>query len=225
MRLLDLYCCAGGAARGYQRAGFHVTGVDIRGQPRYAGDVFVQDDALEYLAEHGSEFDAIHASPPCQAFTQISVRHRGKGGIADSHVDWLTPTRRALVEFTQPWVIENVQGAKRHMSASLILHGGQFGLGVHRPRFFESNVLIPSPHGSRTPRVEGAVGVYGQRPDGRKLNYQSPSSTIRAASSIDEASAAMGIDWMTWEEIREAIPPAYTEWIGRHLLVAVAACA
>lgn len=227
-RLLDLFCGAGGAARGYQLAGFDVTGIDQRPQPRYAGDRFLQADALEYLRAHGREYDALHASPPCQAFTQLSARHRGKGGRADSHPDLLTPCRELLAGRAQPWVIENVVGARRLMRPTLILHGGMFGLGVHRPRLFEANVLLLAP---KAPRVPEPIGVYGSRPDGRPLfrnsgpftigpdgrkRYQNQ-SPIRCARSLGEASQAMGIDWMTWDEIREAIPPAYTRLIGEQL--------
>jgi DNA (cytosine-5)-methyltransferase 1 len=215
-RLLDLFCGAGGAAMGYSRAGFDVTGVDIRPMPRYPFE-FHQADALEFLAKHGHEYDAIHASPPCQAFTQMSARWRGKGTRADQHRDLLAPTRALLASFSCPWVIENVQGALYHMGVTITLHGGMFGLGVHRPRLFESNLLLLRPSAQR---VVGAVGVYGDKPDGRRLHTTSP---VHAASSIEEAREAMGIDWMDWDEIREAVPPAYTEYVGRQLLDAVLA--
>jgi DNA (cytosine-5)-methyltransferase 1 len=232
---LDLYSGAGGAAVGYDRAGFEVTGVDIRPQPRYPFR-FVEADALEYLAAHGHEYDAVHASPPCQAFTQMSAKYRGKGGKADGHPDLLTPTRAALRNNPRPWVVENVVGAKRAMSPGLLLHGAMFGLGVHRPRLFESNVLLLAPGGGPTPRKIEPIGVYGEAADGRRLRYRNSlagrdaqgrpiygkKSVMRAARSIDEASAAMGINWMTWEEIREAIPPAYAAWIGARLMASLA---
>jgi DNA (cytosine-5)-methyltransferase 1 len=219
-RLLDLFCGAGGSAVGYYRAGFDVTGVDIEPQPHYPF-AFIQADALEHCAAYGHRFDAIHASPPCQAFTQMSAKWRGKGGLADSHPDLLTPTRAMLARFSQPWVIENVPGAKRHMRATMVLHGGMFGLGVHRPRLFESNVLLFAPYGRRT---VGPIGVYGHCPDGRTLwRYRNNGnmkgkSLIRCARSLEEAQRVMGIDWMDWHEITQAVPPAYTEWIGRHLI-------
>jgi DNA (cytosine-5)-methyltransferase 1 len=221
-RLLDLFCGAGGCSVGYDRAGFEVTGVDIRPQPHYPfPERFVQADALEYVAAHGHEYDAIHASPPCQAFTQMSARWRGKGGPTDDHQDLLTPTRALMHRFRQPWIIENVQGARNHMQATVVLHGGMFGLGVHRPRLFESNVLLWAP---KAPRTVLPIGVYGARPDGRTTyRYRNNGnmkgkSLIRAAKSIEEAREVMGIPWMDWHEIKEAVPPAYTEWLGRQLL-------
>lgn len=214
---------------GYSRAGFEVTGVDIRPQPHYPL-VFHQADALAFLEEHGHEYDCIHASPPCQAFTQMSAKYRGYGGKADSHPDLLTPTRELLSRFSQPWIIENVQGAKHHMQTGVVLHGGMFGLGVHRPRCFESNVLLWSATG---PRTTEPVGVYGRVADGRRLwtrnngNYRTAKvpkkSIIRAAKSIEEARDVMGIDWMDWDEIKEAVPPAYTEFLGGQLLAYITA--
>jgi DNA (cytosine-5)-methyltransferase 1 len=225
-RLLDLFCGAGGAARGYQRAGFYVVGVDVKPQPRYAGDEFIQADALTFPL---TGFDVIHASPPCQAFTQMSARWRGKGTKADEHLDLLTPTRDRLVAHGDVYVIENVVGAKHAMRTDLMLHGGMFGLGVHRPRRFESNVLLMSTQGER---VVLPIGVYGAKPDGRttyryrnagKYRAGEPGSArkslIRAAKSVEEARQVMGIDWMTdWRELCEAIPPAYTQYIGEQLM-------
>ena len=210
MRLLDLFCGAGGAAMGYRRAGFdEIIGVDITPQPNYPF-TFVQADAMTFPLDG---FDLIHASPPCQAFTRMSARWRGKGKLADSHVDLLTPTRARLARVSTPWIIENVIGAHDYMTTMLLLHGGMFGLGVNRPRRFESNVLLLGAYGhpARSP-----VGVYGRKPDGRWLRRKD--LPMRAAKSLEEARAAMQIDWMTWAEIREAIPPVYTEYIGRQLV-------
>jgi DNA (cytosine-5)-methyltransferase 1 len=229
-RLLDLFCGAGGCTKGYQRAGFYVVGVDVKAQPNYCGDEFYEADALEVLAAGGvgawllGDFGALHASPPCQAFTQMSARWRGKGTKADDHLDLLTPTLEIVRELDMSWVVENVVGAKRMMSPTVVLHGGMFGLGVHRPRLFESNVMILA---SKSAQTSFPIGVYGTKPDGRttyryrKHGNMKGKSLIRAAKSIEEASAAMGIDWMTWDEIRESIPPAYTEHIGGYLLAEV----
>jgi DNA (cytosine-5)-methyltransferase 1 len=218
-RLLDLFCGAGGAGMGYHRAGFDVVGVDVKPQPHYPFH-FVQADAVEYLTECAWSFDAIHASPPCQRFTSMAARWRKRDG--NPHHDWLTPTRAALASIKKPWVIENVGGARRAMSPSLVLHGGMFGLGVHRPRLFESNVLIPTPYGDRTVDPVGVYGDHAQPNFPRRVWKRSDGSILRAASSVAEAQRVMGIDWMTeWRELCEAIPPAYTEWIGRHLIGAL----
>jgi DNA (cytosine-5)-methyltransferase 1 len=226
--LLDTFSGAGGCTRGYQQAGFHVTGIDNRPQPRYVGSHFIQADALDVLADRAflAGFDAVHASPPCEAFTQMSARWRGRGTKADTHPDLLTPTLAILRGLSMPWVVENVQGAGHIMRVTLTLHGGMFGLGVHRPRLFESNILLMSAKAAAT---AAPIGVYGTKPDGRTTyryrnngNYKGK-SLIRAAKSIEEAREAMGIDWMTWDEIRKAIPPAYTEFIGEQLFAHLAA--
>lgn len=213
MILLDLFCGAGGGAMGYHRAGFEVVGVDIEPQPYYPFE-FHQADALEFPLEG---FDAIHASPPCQFFTTLSARWRGKGGVADTRKDLLTATLERLRPLTVSWVVENVMGASSHMRATLKLHGGMFGLRVHRPRLFESNVFMLAPFAGRAKDI---VGVYGDRPDGRPVN--SRCKITYAASSLLDAQDAMGMDWGDWQGVKEAIPPAYTEWIGHRLLETVA---
>lgn len=210
MRLLDLFCGAGGAGMGYHRAGFEVVGVDLEPQPEYPFE-FHQADATVFPL---GGFDAIHASPPCQAHTTMSNRWRGKGGRADEHVDLIGAMRDRLVDAGVPWVIENVPGARRQLRNPITLNGGMFGLRVDRPRLFESNVLLLHPH--RVP-VSDPVGVYGERPDGRRLYTRSDGSEQHAAASVEEARAAMGMPWASWRGCAEAIPPAYTEFIGRQL--------
>ena len=209
MKLLDLFCCAGGAARGYQLAGFHVTGIDIKPQPRYAGDAFIQADALEYVREHGSEYDAVHASPPCQGFCDL--RHMYN---ALPHPDLLTPIREILKALGKPYAIENVEGAP--MRNYITLCGTAFGLGtataeLRRHRRFEvwPHILMvpPCAHGTKK-RVIGVYGGHG-RDRRRTVNTQD--------FSTEERRLAMGIDWMTGAELSEAIPPAYTEFIGAQL--------
>ena len=208
VRCLDLFCCAGGAGEGYRRAGFDVTGVDIRPQPRNPHR-FIQGDALEYLREHGHEFDFIHASPPCQGYTTMNNR-RGK-----DNTPRLIAQVRALLEQTgKPWIIENVMGARSHMNNPVMLTGEMFGLAVHRPRLFESNFFILGPTPPR--RQKNVVAVYGKN-DGRRLWTRADGSELRCAR-LPEAKAAMEIDWMEWDEIKEAIPPAYTEFLGKHAL-------
>jgi len=221
-RALDLFCGAGGATKGLQRAGFHVTGIDNRPQPRYVGEHFIQADALQPPVRL-EDFDLVWASPPCQAFTQMSARWRGKGGKADSHKNLLTPTLAMLAARERPWIVENVVGARRYMPHHVKLHGGQFGLGVHRPRLFAVNFLVlqPQARACRDP-----IGVYGPRADGRRLfsrkDINGKVSIQRAAHSAAEACVAMGVDHeMDWDGIREAIPPAYSHHLGIYALLAL----
>jgi DNA (cytosine-5)-methyltransferase 1 len=206
---------------GLHRAGFDVTGVDIKPQPRYPF-AFIRGDALNPPVRL-ADFDLIWASPPCQFATQMSARWRGKGGKADSHPNLLTPTLRWLQQRAEPWIVENVVGARRYMPQHMKLHGGQFGLRVHRPRLFACNFLVLTP---RARAVADPIGVYGARADGRRLyTRKSTNGTVsiqRAAHSIREACEAMGIiSEMDWSEVREAIPPAYSEWIGRYAMIAL----
>jgi DNA (cytosine-5)-methyltransferase 1 len=222
-RALDLFCGAGGAAMGLHRAGFDVTGIDIKPQPRFPFQ-FIQADALRPPVRL-ADFDLVWASPPCQFATQMSARWRGKGGKADSHPNLIPNVRAMLSDRTLPWVIENVVGARRHMRPTFKLHGGQFGLGVHRPRLFESNFLVLA---SRARACQDPVGVYGPRADGRRLftrkDMNGKVSIQRAAHSVAEACTAMGIDHeMDWNGVREAIPPAYAEHIGTYALMALQA--
>lgn len=209
-RLLDAFCGAGGAARGYQMAGFHVTGVDIKPQPRYAGDVFVQGDALEYVREHGHEFEAIHASPPCQCYSRGTKQSK----TADLHPDLIEETRAALLATGRPYVIENVGDARVWLRSPFMLCGSMFPeLRTYRHRLFESSVFVLAPshrrHVVRTPRsnvyVPGMfMTVYGH------------------VSPVEKAREVMGIDWpMTQREVTEAIPPAYTRFVGEQLLAAL----
>jgi DNA (cytosine-5)-methyltransferase 1 len=209
-RLLDLFCGAGGAAVGYHRAGFDVVGIDIVNQPRYPFR-FVQADAMTYPLDG---FDAIHASPPCQAYTTMGNRHRVE------HPDLLPPVLAVLEPLQIPWIVENVEGARQHMRNPIRLHGGMFGLGVDRPRLFQSNMMLL---GYIAPASPKTIGVYGRQHDGRRLWTRTDGSILRAAGSLEEASTAMGIDWMTWDELREAIPPAYTSFVGEQLLAHLAA--
>lgn len=200
------------AGMGYYRAGFDVVGVDINPQPRYPF-AFVQGDAIAYVLQHGREFDAVHASPPCQAHTNMSNRWRGRGGQADAHLDMIPVTREALKAVGRAWVIENVQGAP--LIAPIRLTGEMFDLRVHRPRLFECSFPIAQP--DTPPRQKRPVAVYGKM-DGRLLWKRNDGSELRAPRELSEPSAAMEINWMTWEELREAIPPTYTVYVGKRLL-------
>ena len=212
--LLDLYCGAGGASMGYHRAGFEVIGVDIKPQPRYPFP-FVQADALDYLLEFGDRFDAIHASPPCQAYSQSKAMNKNNPQRR-IHPDLVAPTRALLERIGRPWIIENVVGAP--LSGNVIkLRGNSFGLKVKRDRLFESSVLLLAP--DLVPMVghSGIRGALTRAPSMQRgdCDYL---CVVGKNFLIDEARAAMGIDWMTSREICLAIPPAYTEWIGRQLI-------
>ena len=212
--LLDGFCKAGGATRGYQMAGFYVVGVDIEPQPHYCGDEFIQADFFDVPLDG---YDAIHVSPPCQGYSRMR------------HLPWLRekeyplliePVRQRLRGAGVPWVIENVEDAP--LDPSFVLCGTMFGLPLYRHRRFESSHLMLSPQhdgshrhviwggrklGSRySANSGGVVGVYGHV----------------AGPGIDIARAAMGVDWMTRDELAQAIPPAYTEFIGEQLLAALA---
>lgn len=198
---LDLFCGAGGATRGYQLAGFYVVGVDIRQQPHYCGEEFYQSDALEFVAAHGHEFDLIHASPPCQRYSQCTPREYREG-----HPDLIGAVRLALQKTGKPYIIENVPGARSLLHEPGMLCGTMFGLPLFRHRYFEVHPQIhlwPQCHHTEPPVL--VSGTTRRKSRGRK-EY-----------SIAEKRAAMGIDWMTTSELDEAIPPAYTEWIGTHL--------
>jgi len=220
-RLLDLFCGAGGAAVGYHRAGFDVVGVDIEPQPYYPFE-FHQGDALSYLDGWNLEwvneyFDAIHASPPCQAYSTMGNRSRAEGKRKlPPAPDLLKATWELLGATGLPYVMENVAGAKALMPNAFILSGGMFGLGVHRPRYFVSNVLILQPARAKPPK--NGIGVYGRDHDGRRLFNRKSNGTYRAPRSLEEAQEAMGMDWADWHGTKEAVPPAYTEYIGAQLL-------
>jgi DNA (cytosine-5)-methyltransferase 1 len=209
-RLLDLFCGAGGAAVGYHWAGFDVVGVDNRPQPNYPFE-FHQADAMTFPLDG---FDAVHASPPCQAY---SPGARMRTGTTKDHPRLIEPVRDRLCASGAAYVIENVPEAP--LEQPVILCGSHFGLEVRRHRGFEANfpMLVPSCTHLFQPVV---VGVYGDHPEDSVIRKGHPA--IRARS-VEHAQAAMGIKWMTeWTELKEAIPPAYTEHIGYYLLAEVA---
>ena len=200
-RLLDLFCKGGGAGMGYYHAGFtEVVGVDIEPQPHYPFD-FVQADALTYPLDG---FDVIHASPPCQSYCPLNaINKREYPRLIDA-------MRERLVASGVPWVIENVKGAP--MPFYVELCGQRFGLNVFRHRIFETSHLIFSPgrcshRGLRATTSGGSVMAVYSKQRGTLAQWQE----------------AMGIDWMDKDELTEAIPPAYTEFIGRQLLAIIAA--
>lgn len=206
-RLLDLFCGAGGAAKGYHRAGFSVVGVDIAPQPRYPFE-FYQGDALEYAAKHGHEFDIIHASPPCQGYSKLRFLTQNQHRVYPKLID---PVRVLLLRLDKPYIIENIHGAPLHNP--LVLNGLFFGLNTIRTRDFECSPWLMQPCLPRKPKgmnvaplrefdrgQYGLISVAGQR------------------FHVPTAKKAMDIDWMTRAELAQAIPPAYTEYIGTQML-------
>jgi len=210
-RLLDLFCGAGGCSMGYHRAGFEVVGVDIKPQPRYQFE-FHQADALHYPLDG---FDVIHASPPCQAFTSARNMNNGKPH-QKQHPDLIDWTRLRLQKNQVPYIIENVPGAP--LIDPLLLCGTMFdGLRVYRHRLFECGGFDPGPapgkcnHTHRMGKSKGEYHTLEKSPFITCVghNFQAKSGRV-----------AMGIDWMTRDELAQAIPPAYTEWIGRRIVEA-----
>ena len=208
-RLLDLYSGAGGAAVGYHRAGFDVVGVDHKPQKRYPYRHVVAD-ALEYVAEHGHEFDAIHASPPCQGYSRMRHLPWLRGRTYPLLID---ATRAALRATGRPWIIENVEDAPLD---GVRLCGTMFGLKVYRHRLFESSVLMFQPQ-HRPHRV--VIGAGRNLNDRRDVHPDGWMSAAAHGKGYRRAmGAAMGIDWMTREELSQAIPPAFTAYLGAQLL-------
>lgn len=197
-RLLDLFCGAGGAAVGYSRAGFQVVGVDIKPQPNFPFE-FIQADAMTFPLEG---FDAIHASPPCQAFT------RARKLQGNAHADLVAPMRERLMAAGVPWVIENVVGAP--LRNPVLLCGLTFGLNVYRHRLFETSFALPfelhPSHHARPVKM------------GRPVREGEMIQVVGNFSNVAYARKAMGIEWMNQHELAQAIPPLYTEWIGRQLI-------
>jgi len=229
LKVLDLFCCAGGAGAGYHRAGFEVVGVDVKPQPRYPFE-FIQADVLTLDPAFIASFDAIHASPPCQAHTAMKTMHNAK-----AHDDLVPATRALLNASGRPWIMENVVGAP--LDDPMLLCGTMFGLGVddaelRRHRLFETSFPIlfhpECQHGARhTIGVYGGhirnrqrartIGVYGEGARDSRRKFDKGVADFSTA----QGRAAMGIDWMTTAELSQAIPPAYTEFLGRELMAQV----
>jgi len=251
-KLLDLFCCEGGVSEGYRRAGFDVYGVDLfrhRGAdgklrgfrrqrypfPAYTGDAIdalerlLAGDVLPFLHHENhdrvielglEDFVAKAASPPCQAYSITKNAHNS------SHPELLEPTRQLLRRTGLPYVIENVEGAKRQMDSPMMLCGTMFGLRatdtdglevwLKRHRLFESNVFLYPPAMCDHPKDILCAGVYGNGSPSRDAakaragGYTPPSQKVRAD--------LMGIDWMSRNGLSQAIPPVFTEWIGRQLM-------
>lgn len=208
MRALDLFCCAGGATRGLQQAGYHVTGVDIQPQPCYVGDTFIQADALTL---DWSGYDLIWASPPCQRYSELTpLAHR------TNHPDLIGPVRDRLVQLDTPYIIENVEMAAHLLRSPVMLCGTMFGLNIWRHRYFEIGncdpfFLLPPCHHAGHPVL---ISGRGSRLINGKRNPRVPVATQRAA---------IGINWMGREELSEAIPPAYSKFLAEQIQYALEA--
>ena len=208
IKLLDLYCGVGGASAGYAMAGFKVTGIDLKHGKRYPY-TYIKGDVLLYLQDQDflRSFDIIHASPPCQ--THSITRHlRNAQGKSTSKLDLIPQTRAALIASGKPYVIENVPGSP--LINPIQLCGSSFGLQVRRHRLFESNMKLTGSVCDH--QAQGRpVGVYGS------LNDQIPKGG-KTATTIDEGRDAMGMPWAIWTELVEAIPPAYSEYLGKQII-------
>lgn len=207
-RLLDLFCGAGGAAMGYYQAGFEIVGVDIKPQPRFPFP-FILADALDYPL---GGFDAYHASPLCQGFTQMLNWNEQ---LKENYPDYIDIIRQRFKATGKPYVIENVEGARDFLINPIMLCGNMFGLRVYRHRLFESNVFIFA-HSHIKHRVKAARAGKLALPD----EFWCPVGNF---GQKDQAQKAMGIDWMKTtgskdREIAQAIPPAYTKWVGSQLV-------
>lgn len=223
-RLLDLFCGAGGAAMGYARAGFDIVGVDITPQPRYPF-TFVQADVFELLTGGITDWtgiDAVHASPPCHGHSSLASIHGDR-----NNTNWMLGAIRERLETSGlPWVIENVPGAP--MPGAITLCGTEFGLTaldsddvtlyLKRHRLFESSVPIWGAGGCSCKRAT-IGGNYGGGWGGSRARER-----LRAGRrggyvpQMPQREQLMGIDWMQRDELAEAIPPAYTQFIGEQLL-------
>lgn len=202
-RLLDTFCGAGGCAVGFARAGFEVIGVDLVHQPRFPFR-FVRADAIEFIRRFGDQFDVIHTSPPCQAYSPLRFLHPDIG-----YPELIPKVRETLIASRVPWIIENVMTAP--LEGRFVLCGGMFGLRTYRHRRFESSLELVAPFHPRHLNSPANNKRRKAWDEGRHI-------TVTGNTGRAIASEALGIDWMTGEELSQAIPPAYTEYIGHQIL-------
>jgi DNA (cytosine-5)-methyltransferase 1 len=211
MRLLDLFCCAGGASKGYVDAGFDVVGVDLKPQPRYPYK-FIQADAIECIGNliatgAVDDFDAIHASPPCQAFSKLS---NSAPGTKERYPNLMPQTRELLRATNKPYVIENVPGAP--LNATVILCGTSFSLRLRLHRLFETSFPVTQLACDHSSYVINPANADGRA----RIRTEFPGRLLEPFWRETK-----GVSWMNGHEGREAIPPVYTKYIGQHLLTSI----
>jgi len=212
--LLDAFCCAGGASKGYHDAGFEVVGVDLVSQPNYPYE-FVQGDAVKLLGDRGfmAQFDAAAGSPPCQGYSQMT---RCRPGLAAEYPRLLPAVKELCRAWGGPWIIENVEGSGlAHQCDLLGTHGimlcpMMFGRELYRHRYFEASFPLEAPR--QHPRHDKPASKAGHWKPGTVISVAGNCAPIGLAREV------MGIDWTTRDELREAIPPYFTEYLGRILL-------
>ncbi len=220
-RLCDLYSCAGCAGMGYHLAGFDVLGVDIDPQPRYPFRFF-QYDAIKFIAEYGNVFDAFHASPPCQFHSPLNAYNRKE------YPDLIAPTREALIATGRPYVIENVEAAAPALKDPIMLCGPMFGLRMYRHRLFETNWDLAAPphsthvelcarNGYLPTAVRPFMSIHGGK---HSVAWQRAAAEEMGAPWISVPDG--GDTKLAIREVCEAIPPAYTKYIGDHLMARLA---
>lgn len=209
--LLDLFCCEGGAGEGYRRAGLDVVGVDIEDKSKRNPHKFIQGDALEYLEAHGREYDVIHASPPCQSYSR-SFRH-----MAKPQPKLIDATLELLRNIGRPWIVENVVGAPLVNGCDLFgnhgveLCGTMFGLRVYRHRIFQTSFPIGRPQ----PCNHSIKAMNPFKDEGwHRIREEFGAAKTPEAVWREE----MGLHWMSKEGAREAVPPVFTEYVGREFL-------
>lgn len=204
----DVFCGAGGATKGYKQLGLVVIGIDNKPQPRYCGDGFILMDALEFLGRYisGGYREALffHASPPCQAYSESAKQWRIGGRV---YSDMIGDIRELLKKTGRPYIIENVRNAP--LVDPFMLNGAKFGLKVARKRYFETSFEIPF---ELMPPDKPAVRM------GRPVREGDVIQPVGHFSGVEYAKRQMGIDWMVQSELAQAIPPAYTEYIGSKCL-------
>jgi DNA (cytosine-5)-methyltransferase 1 len=217
MKLLDLFCGGGGCSMGYSYAGFEVEGVDINpNHEKYYPFKFHHADAIEFLLDTITDYDVVHASPPCQGYSKhvssADSEHSNTRGKNEPRL--IEPLREIFIATDTPYVIENVTGAKQHMIDPIELCGTMFRLPIRRHRLFESSFNLTAPE---HPKCMGVAKKFAEE-KGWEYRDMSVTGKGRGAGIKDRWNEIMGITWnMTQAEIAESIPPSYTEYIGKQI--------